>query len=295
VVHFACHGLAVIDDPLDSGLLLSRTDRLTLCDLLGLTIIAGLAVLSACETALTGTDLPDEAQDLWAACSKASVKSLVRLGLSVRYPGVPQCRDQPVWTSTALPHSRTGSREYLGSDRGRTAGPDRHDQHVHRSLRWERCHVGGLGREVVGRVDEGAGVGYHLDAAEVVGHPMPSRCANSSRQPGISDHFMLDRMARIDVTRNHAWMVAGRCALANGVLDARTTTSSPALRAADLVGVVVMGRRETEGSSACLNLGLRFRPVQTATAVPQRWTMAAEGRAQGAGSHAETHAISLGG
>jgi hypothetical protein len=38
-------------------------------------------------------------------------------------------------------------------------------------LQWELCPVGGLGGEVVGRVDERVGVGYDLDAAEVVGHP----------------------------------------------------------------------------------------------------------------------------
>ena len=66
-VHFVCHGLAVVYDPLDSGLLPAGTDRLTLRDLLDLSITADLAVVSACETALTGTDLPDEAQNLSAA------------------------------------------------------------------------------------------------------------------------------------------------------------------------------------------------------------------------------------
>jgi CHAT domain-containing protein len=78
VVHFACHGLAVFDDPLDSGLLLAGTDRLTLRDLLDLSITADLAVVSACETALTGTDLPDEAQNLSAALLQGLGESLVR-------------------------------------------------------------------------------------------------------------------------------------------------------------------------------------------------------------------------
>jgi hypothetical protein len=57
-----------------------------------------------------------------------------------------------------------------------------------------------------------------------------------------------------------------------------------------------MGRRETHGTSACLRLGLKISPVQTAPAVPlRRWTMEADRRAQGAGSYPETYAISLGG
>jgi len=35
-------------------------------------------------------------------------------------------------------------------------------------------------------------------------------------------------------------------------------------RAAGLVEVVVMGRRETQGFSACPQFGAQFRPVQTA-------------------------------
>jgi CHAT domain-containing protein len=77
VVHFACHGLAMVDDPLDSGLLLAGTDRLTLRDLLGLSIPADLAVLSACETALTGTVLPDEAQNLPATLLQAGTGAVI--------------------------------------------------------------------------------------------------------------------------------------------------------------------------------------------------------------------------
>ena len=66
VAHFACHGLARPDSPLDSALLTSGEQPLTLRDLFGLELTGHdrpgmrLAVLSACETQLPGTELPDE-------------------------------------------------------------------------------------------------------------------------------------------------------------------------------------------------------------------------------------------
>ena len=63
-VHFACHGLAKLTDPQTSGLLLAYGARLMTRDLLDPTVIhferLRLAVLSACQTALSGTELPDE-------------------------------------------------------------------------------------------------------------------------------------------------------------------------------------------------------------------------------------------
>jgi CHAT domain-containing protein len=60
VLHFACHGVADVENPLDSALLLAGDDRLTVGDLLADRLDARLAVLSACETALTGIELLDE-------------------------------------------------------------------------------------------------------------------------------------------------------------------------------------------------------------------------------------------
>jgi hypothetical protein len=58
--HFACHGIADMTAPLDSALLLTGS-RLTLRDLLSQGPFAlRLAVLSACETAVPGAELPDE-------------------------------------------------------------------------------------------------------------------------------------------------------------------------------------------------------------------------------------------
>lgn len=61
ILHFACHGVADLLSPSDSHLVLAGTDRIALRDLLTMNLQARLAVLSACETSMPGTDLPDEA------------------------------------------------------------------------------------------------------------------------------------------------------------------------------------------------------------------------------------------
>jgi CHAT domain-containing protein len=50
LIHLACHGIADLDAPLDSGLLLAGNSWLTLGELLDMRLEARLAVLSACET-----------------------------------------------------------------------------------------------------------------------------------------------------------------------------------------------------------------------------------------------------
>lgn len=68
VVHVACHGLADPLNPLDSALLLGPSERITARDLLadhGFT--PSLVVLSACQSAISGVRLPDEAVSLPAA------------------------------------------------------------------------------------------------------------------------------------------------------------------------------------------------------------------------------------
>jgi CHAT domain-containing protein len=58
-LHFACHGRAEPGRPLDNALLLSDA-KLRLRDIMTARTTARLVVLSACETAVTGTALPDE-------------------------------------------------------------------------------------------------------------------------------------------------------------------------------------------------------------------------------------------
>jgi tetratricopeptide (TPR) repeat protein len=61
VLHCSCHGYADLVEPLTSGLAMSNDEVLSLRDLLNLRLTgARLAILSACETGIPGTTLPDE-------------------------------------------------------------------------------------------------------------------------------------------------------------------------------------------------------------------------------------------
>ncbi len=80
MLHLSCHGTADLREPLNSGLSMSD-GLLTLRDLLNLRLSEQggirLAVLSACETGLTGIDLPDEAISLPTGLLQAGVASVV--------------------------------------------------------------------------------------------------------------------------------------------------------------------------------------------------------------------------
>ncbi|MFD5407089.1 CHAT domain-containing protein [Streptomyces griseorubiginosus] len=77
VVHFACHGQADLLSPLDSRLLLAGEDVLSLRDLMALRLKLRLAVLSACESYLPGTVLPDEVVSLPSGLLQAGVAGIV--------------------------------------------------------------------------------------------------------------------------------------------------------------------------------------------------------------------------
>jgi CHAT domain-containing protein len=74
--HFACHGQANLLTPLDSSLLLAGSDELRLRDLLTLRLRLRLAVLSACESYLPGTVLPDEVVSLPSGLLQAGVAGI---------------------------------------------------------------------------------------------------------------------------------------------------------------------------------------------------------------------------
>ncbi len=62
VAHFACHGKVEAERPLESCLFLAAQERLTVGDLLGMRLPQlRLVILTACETAVSGFVLPDEA------------------------------------------------------------------------------------------------------------------------------------------------------------------------------------------------------------------------------------------
>lgn len=78
VLHFACHGRARLDEPLESALLLAGDDALTVRDLLDQRLPgARLAVLSACETSLVGTRLVDEVVGLPTGFLQAGVAGVI--------------------------------------------------------------------------------------------------------------------------------------------------------------------------------------------------------------------------
>ncbi|MFD1545083.1 CHAT domain-containing protein [Nonomuraea guangzhouensis] len=77
VVHFACHGFARPESPLDSGLDLIAGQALTLRDIFPLDLALRLVVLSACETSLPGTELPDEVVALPTGLLQAGVGGVV--------------------------------------------------------------------------------------------------------------------------------------------------------------------------------------------------------------------------
>jgi CHAT domain-containing protein/tetratricopeptide (TPR) repeat protein len=61
ILHFSCHGKAYLNEPLKNGLLMSNHKEITLKDILNLRLQGiRLATLSACETGMIGTQLPDE-------------------------------------------------------------------------------------------------------------------------------------------------------------------------------------------------------------------------------------------
>ncbi|GHH42228.1 CHAT domain-containing protein [Lentzea cavernae] len=84
ILHFGCHGVAELATPLRSHLQLSGQDVLALARVLDLKLSARLAVLSACETALIGLDLPDEVISLPTGLVQAGVAGVLATLWSVR-------------------------------------------------------------------------------------------------------------------------------------------------------------------------------------------------------------------
>lgn len=78
VAHFSCHGSASFQTPLDSGLLMAHDEVLSLRKLLDLKLQGlRLAILSACETGIPGTKLPDEVISLPTGLLQAGAAGVV--------------------------------------------------------------------------------------------------------------------------------------------------------------------------------------------------------------------------
>jgi len=79
-LHLSCHGMFNLSEPLESGVVLSYGEMITLRDLLARQRLSGtrLVVLSACQTAITDfKDLPEEAIGLPAGFLQAGVPGVV--------------------------------------------------------------------------------------------------------------------------------------------------------------------------------------------------------------------------
>ena len=78
IVHFSCHGSADFTTPLNSGLSMANNEILSLRDFLDLQLKRlRLVVLSACETGIPGTALPDEVVSLPTGLLQAGVAGVV--------------------------------------------------------------------------------------------------------------------------------------------------------------------------------------------------------------------------
>ncbi len=78
VLHFSCHGQARLAQPLESGLLMGGDEWLTVRDLFALRLSGvRLAILSACETGISGIRLPDELIGLPTGMIQAGVAGVV--------------------------------------------------------------------------------------------------------------------------------------------------------------------------------------------------------------------------
>lgn len=77
VWHFSTHGWAGWQEPLSGGLLLANDEHLSLRDIFSLEVEARLAVLSACETGVVGTDLPNEVIGLPTGLLQAGVAGVI--------------------------------------------------------------------------------------------------------------------------------------------------------------------------------------------------------------------------
>jgi CHAT domain-containing protein len=77
VLHFSCHGSADLIAPLESCLAATSDRPLTLRDILKQPLGARLAVLSACETAIAGGSVPDQAVSLPTGFIQAGAAGVV--------------------------------------------------------------------------------------------------------------------------------------------------------------------------------------------------------------------------
>lgn len=78
VAHFACHSIVDNDDPLNSRMILSGDESLSVSDILGVNCSGlSLVVLSACQSAVHGHELADEFASVGVAFLSAGARTVV--------------------------------------------------------------------------------------------------------------------------------------------------------------------------------------------------------------------------
>ena len=118
-------------------------------------------------------------------------------------------RSQPVWTSTALPRTSSPSKaSRVDGPAGRRVDADDERREVRELLQRQFGEVLAVGEAVERRVEVGAGVGDHLDLADVElgagGVDLPRRFARQEvahergGQPLVGHHPAFDDVAHVD-------------------------------------------------------------------------------------------------
>lgn len=78
VVHFACHGVQDVDDPLQSAFILRGEERLTVAEIMKEPLPnAYLAILNACNSGASDAEQPDEAINLANAMLFAGFRTIM--------------------------------------------------------------------------------------------------------------------------------------------------------------------------------------------------------------------------
>jgi tetratricopeptide (TPR) repeat protein len=167
--HLSCHGRADPASPLDSALAMTGGQPLTLRDILGRRLRARVGVLSACETAIPGDELPDEVVALPTGLIQVGVATAVASLWSV--PGA----------ATALLMFRFYERWRVGGiDPGRA---------LRDAQQWLRD------------TDSGEKMSYFEEIALDDGHPM----AGAAQEPYEMLFRITDDPARRDCQNPYYW------------------------------------------------------------------------------------------
>jgi len=162
--HLSCHGRADPANPLSASLAMANGTPLTLRDVLDRRLSARVGILSACETAIPGDDLPDEVVSLPAGLIQAGVATAVA----------------SLWS---VPSAATALLMFRFYERWRVRG-DEPSAALRDAQRWLRDTT------------NGEKISYFEDLALDDGHPM----ADAAREP----YELLFRAAADPVGRDYA-------------------------------------------------------------------------------------------